>query len=236
MMDDVYRELEKQWSNLIHDPAGPRHYCESRMNETMPHNIRRYKHMGMVRLVTNKSRLEMEVIESPESTNHFIPRFGDVLVGVVLHGSVSRATVHLEVGRQRVCTLNLLRDEPHMVLGGVNFIPIVALPYHQLVFSCSEPVTLDLIYGYLLVDSRTNLVLNSWSIEFSDGWLNVASGMGHLGTEPLHKVLPRLPVTEPWKAQMARQHERTRMFEEELVKVTWHPVRFQQWCLDLSKT
>lgn len=152
----------------------------------------------------------------------------DLLVGLV---SPSSCSVSLEVGGRHICRLELHRDEPSLVLGGNNFLPI--LPSHMICLKSTKPVTLDIIYAYL---GEPNGLLDEWSLEFgTDSWLHVSSG--HVRVDnggPRFEAVRCLP-DRPWTREMERQKDRTSVFEEELVAVTWHPSRFQAWCLDMTE-
>lgn len=241
IMHKVYKELREQWRDLLDDPRGPSHFCDSRFNATIHFDLGYADSpcKGLLRLVTNKSLLELDVIRQLNVVNHEVPRHGDCLVGVVLRGPRETASVDLEVGGDRVCTLDLHTDEPCLVLGSDNILPLICIQYHTVRLRTDEPVVLDLIYAYLDSCPRKTLAINSWSLNFDEGssWLQIANGMGFLEEvntiQTRHLVLPCLS-SYSWKHSMARQKKRTETFEEELITRAWHPKRFQEWCMDLT--
>lgn len=236
-LEELHRELTSQWRQLVDDPQGPRHYCESRLSSI--HGS--YGTHSIVRLATNHSILEMDVM--PHVDAEEVGRWGDLLVGVVLRGperpSVRTCTVDVKVNGKTVCALDLYTDKPRLVLGGQNVLPLICLPYHtvRLVSRGDETVELDLIYGNLRNKERRDLATNHWSLQV-DGrsWLHVEGGLGRVDTHgPRHPVLPPIPDDEPWMIGLERQKDRLRVYEEELVAATWHPSRFQEWCLDMTE-
>lgn len=224
-MQDLLEELRKQWCELIDDPKGPHHYCDSRGDKC-----------PIVRVVHNKSLIEMEVVTVQDVSDHLVPRLGDLLVGVILRGPLSCVTVHLEIGGSIISSLELTRDEPQQILGGENFVPLLLLPYHNVIIRSPEPVTLDIVYAQVEWHVRHFMFLNPWSLQFGERFLRVSGGMGSASEDPCsHTVIPSMSFPPPWKMAMARQQERTKVFEEELVMIAWHPSRFREWCLDLTE-
>lgn len=235
-METVWRELENQWGELVDDPKGPRHYCDSRM--TSSEFLKNYQESfckAIVRLIVNKSILEMDIEKQEDIQVHDVYRRGDIFVGVVLRAPYESATVTLEIGPQRICTLDLCRDEPCLVLEN-NVLPMLPVQFQAVRIKSPTPVTLDLVHGFLQGDERKRLGRGQWSLPFGskDSWLHLESGCAYVDNRgPRFTVLPRLPLH--WRKELERQKARTAIYEEELVAAAWHPARFQEWCLDMTE-
>jgi hypothetical protein len=238
-MRDAMHTLETQWDELVHDPQGPRHYCDSRFDATKHRNLDYHvKDMRpILRLLTNNSMVEMDVVDGTLVRGQYeVPRCADILVGVILRGPEARADLDLEIMARCVCRLTLFQDEPTLVLGGDNVLPLLGMCFSSVRLRSEEAVTLDLIYAYLDSPVRNELVCDSLSLEFNGGqsWLHIDRGMAYVHPQPRYRKIELLR-SYSWRQDMERQRQRTKRYEEELVRVAWHPSRFQEWCLDMTE-
>jgi hypothetical protein len=239
-MDKVYQEIQEQWHGLVDDPHGPAHFLDSRFDAIKHHDVPYHLHCAkaLIRMCTNNSLVELQIDATHVDLKHNVTRSGDVLVGLILRGPVLKASVDLKVGMRPICRLDVDKDEPCLVLGGDNVLPLVAVPYQATELHTTGPIALDLIYAYIACRERHELATHSWSIEFNNGtsWLHTTCGMALLEPHgPRYHVLPRIAPAQSWRQGLERQKERTRVWEEELIAATWHPSRFQDWCWDTTE-
>lgn len=233
IMENLPTELERQWHDLLSDPKGPRHYCNSRMPLFSSPPDQAFN--DILRLVVNNSLLELKVCQSERSVfNHLVTRQGDLLIGIVLRWPRS-ARIDVVVAGTQISHIELNRNEPRLLLGEDNILPLLRIEFWQTRIKSSDPTTFDFIYGSLNGDARKELATKPWSVEFHQGtkWFNTDGAYVSVTSEAQHKNIIRcVPL---WKQDMARQIQRTEVFEEELIAKTWHPTRFQKWCLDRTE-
>jgi len=248
-METVVAELSAQWNHLClkRHSKDPSTYLDSRVDTAAPLSLimaKPYDDLdpylkSLFRLWSLQSPVELFVREFNFTTRPVIPSVGDILVGLVLR---SPSTLHnIRVSVNTFWTAHVFEtlecDQPEIILGDY-FLPLYANKNKSYVtVHLPEDAKVDLIFGNLgdsvkrdVQDTKVYHPLEHGT----KGWL-VYGGDDfayYITTEP-PKSASELPKVDSWRYMAQKKLRSLQIYEEELMRVTWHPKRLLS-CMDLS--
>lgn len=234
-MDKIFDDIQESWTDFIQDPE---HYFDKRNKEL----LNMYPEVegvtdcqgsqAILRLFKLQTPLELFTEIVPQRRD--IPRYGDLLVGVIPKHS---GRLSITIASNKVAEIEVQADVPTLILE-TTVIPLIAMVYHIVKIDFpDQPGNLTLIYGALDNNERRLVATTPLYLPLpSSGYMRVEGGMGFPVETPLPAdaiVWPILGSTPYWKKQAEKKAEWLRTIEQELMERAWHPSRLI-WCLDME--
>jgi hypothetical protein len=212
LVDDCYIDYFSKKDTAYLDNSSPKDPCQ----------------IALMRFIKYKTDFEFYPKKLIES--RFLNR-ASLAIGIISNIDI---TIKVFSGSLPISLLKLEKNIPNLIIDNKTILPIISLPYNiiSIEYECEYQPDITIIYADVNYKLISHLSVTCWNMNNSF-YIQRGCALKNSFPEFTYHDLPNM-FEEQWVRMVRRKKEWLKVIEEELVKKTWHPSRFMEWCLDIN--